>query len=722
MSIRYFIPFLFITPFLFSSCQNDQKAENIDPATYFKPIVVHYPETYRDTAIADEHFGLKVSDPYRWLEYDSPSRDHWIERQKALNVAYIKRMPFRDTLVNRLAELWDYERISAPEFHGSFYYVFKNDGLQNQDVLYRMKDIFDEPELILDPNKFSTDGTVSLGNYSFSKDGSLLAFQIADSGSDRKTIRIMDTRSKRILNDTIRGVKFSRIAWYNDGFFYSRYPGSENGDDLMAVNEFHQLFYHKVGTPQEEDELAFADRYNAKRNIRGGTTSDERFLFLTVSESTNGNALYFQNLSSGDLYFESIVETFEHDFEVIGNIGEKLLIKTNHGATNWRIILVSTAHPEQGYWEEIIPASDDVIRDAKLVGDKIIIDYLHNASSQLKIFDTKGALLKTVDLKGIGTVTEISRGADNEEVFYGFSTLVQPASIYRLDMNEFVSELYKKPETAFNADDYVIKQEWFQSYDREKVPMFIVHKKGFKHTGDAPTLLYGYGGFNIPILPAHNVTRLNLFSVVLENGGVCAVASLRGGAEFGEEWHKGGMLKRKQTVFDDFQTAAEYLINKKYTSSEKLAIYGRSNGGLLVGACLTQRPDLFKVAIPAVGVLDMLRYEKFSIGWAWAAEYGSASDEELFDYLYSYSPLHNIDTVAYPATYITTADHDDRVAPAHSMKFAAALQNAQKGDAPIVIRIDSGSGHGAGKPTAKKINEAADVLSFMYYNLKVKPY
>jgi prolyl oligopeptidase len=722
MSIRYFIPVFFIIPFFIASCENIGKPSETDPATYFKPIDVEYPESYKDTSIVDQFFGLSVPDPYRWLEYDSPSRDHWMKNQRALNTAYMKQMHFRDTIVGRLAQLWNYERFTVPEYHGGYYYIFRNDGLQNQDVLYRMKDIFDEPELVLDPNTFSTDGTVSLGNFSFSKDGSLLAFQVSESGSDLRIIRVMNLRTKKILKDKVEWVKFSGISWFNDGFYYSRYPASDNGGDLMAVNEFHQLYYHKVGTSQEEDELAFADHANPKRNVYAGTTTDERFLYLSVSESTNGNALYFKNLSADQWYFEPIVETFDYDFEVIGNLGEKLLVKTNNGAPNWRLILVSTVHPEPGYWEEIIPASDDVIRNVDLVGDKIVVDYLHNASSQLKIFDTKGALLKTVDLNGIGTVTSLSKGADNNEVFYGFSTLLQPATIYRLDMESFKSDLYKAPETAFNPDDYVIKQEWYQSYDRVKVPIFIVHKKGFKNTGDAPALLYGYGGFNIPILPMHNVTRLNLFSVVLENGGVCAVASLRGGAEFGESWHKAGMLKRKQTVFDDFQTAAEYLINQKYTSSEKLAIYGRSNGGLLVGACLTQRPDLYKVAIPAVGVLDMLRYEKFSIGWAWAAEYGSAADEEMFDYLYSYSPLHNVDTIAYPATYITTADHDDRVAPAHSMKFAAAMQNAQKGDAPILIRIDGGSGHGAGKPTAKKINEAADILSFMFYNMKVKPY
>lgn len=722
MSIRYFILFFFILPLLVSSCENIGKPAEIDPATYFKKISLQYPDSYKDTSMVDEYFGLTVPDYYRWLEYDSPSRDYWIDKQRNLNQNYMKQMPFRDTIMNRLAQLWNYKRYAAPEFHGGYYYTFGNDGLQNQDVLYRMKDIFDEPELVLDPNSFSTDGTTALGNYSFSKDGSLLAFQITESGSDWRTIRIMDMRTKKMLNDTIRWVKFSGISWANDGFYYSRYPANENGGDLMAVNEFHQLYYHKVGTTQEEDELAFADHRNPKRNVSGGTTPDERFLYLSVAESTNGNALYFQSLSSGQLYFEPIVESFDHDFEVVGNLGEKLLVKTNHGAANWRLILISTVRPEQGYWEEIIPASDDVIRNVKLVGDKILVDYLHNAASQLKIFDTKGTLLKTVDLNGIGTVTEITQGEDNDEVFYSFSTLVQPATTYRLDMQEFKSDLYKAPETAFNPEDYVIKQEWYQSYDRTKVPIFIVHKKGLKKTGEAPTLLYGYGGFNIPILPMHNVTRLNLFSVVLENDGVCAVASLRGGAEFGETWHQGGMLKRKQTVFDDFQTAAEYLINQKYTSSEKLAIYGRSNGGLLVGACLTQRPDLYKVAIPAVGVLDMLRYEQFSIGWAWAAEYGSASDKEMFDYLYSYSPLHNVDTVAYPATYITTADHDDRVAPAHSMKFAAALQNSQKGEAPVLIRIDSSSGHGAGKPTAKKINEAADILSFMYYNMKLKPY
>lgn len=722
MSIRYFIPFLFISIFSISSCKDNRNQATFDPETYFKKLDIQYPDAYKDTSIVDDFFGMKVIDPYRWLEYTSPSTDHWIDQQRKLEASYLKKIPFRDTIARRLAELWNYERFSSPEQHGDYYYIFKNDGLQNQDALYRMKDIFDAPELVLNPNTFSTDGTVAMGTHSFSRDGSLLAFQLTEGGSDWQTIRVMDMRTKKMLTDTIRWVKFSGISWFNDGFYYSRYPAVERGDALTAVNEFHQLFYHKVGTPQEEDELIFADRFNAKRNVYAGTTKDERFLYLSVVESTNGNALYFQRLNSGEGYFEPVVEAFDHDFDVVGNVGEKLLVKTNHSAANSRLILVSTAHPEPGYWEEVIPQSEDMMLDVKQAGDKIIVSYLHNASSQLKVFDAKGTLLNTVDLKGIGTVTDITMGTDNDEVFYSFSTLVQPESIYHLNLKDYKNELYKAPKTSFNSEDYVITQEWYQSYDREKIPIFIVFKKGFKPNGDAPALLYGYGGFNIPILPMYNVTRLNLFSVVLENNGVCAVASLRGGSEFGERWHKAGMLKRKQTVFDDFQTAAEYLIAQKYTSSEKLAIYGRSNGGLLVGACLTQRPDLYKVAIPAVGVMDMLRYEKFSIGWAWAAEYGSASDEDLFDYLYSYSPLHNVDTVAYPATYITTADHDDRVAPAHSFKFAAAMQDKQKGDAPILIRIDSSSGHGAGKPTAKKINEAADILSFMYYHLRVKPY
>lgn len=721
MSIRYFIPAIFILIIGTTACTNTEKNQTFDPATYFKVLNVQYPEAFQDTSIVDDYFGMKVKDPYRWLENESPSRDYWVELQRNLNKGYLKEIPFRDTISKRLAQLWDFERFSSPEKHGDYYYIFKNDGLQNQDVLYRMKDIYDEEELVIDPNNFSTDGTIAMGYHSFSKDGSLLAFQVSESGSDWQTIRIMDMRTKKMLEETIKRVKFSRIAWFNDGFYYSRYPEPE-GDKLTAVNEFHQLYYHKVGTPQEEDELIFADRFNPKRNVRAGTTPDERLLYMSVSESTNGNALYLQDLRDPDSWFVPVVETFENDFEVIGNDGSKVFVKTNFKAANWRVMQISLAHPDQGYWEELIPASEDVIRDVKKVGNKLIISYLHNAASQLKIFDLKGTLLNTVKLPGIGSVSNITSGGDSDEVFYSFSTFVKPATIYKLNMKDYTSKEYKTPQFAFDSDNYVIKQEWYQSYDREKIPVFIIHKKGLQMNGDNPTLLYGYGGFNIPKLPEFNSTRLNLFSVVLENGGVCALASLRGGSEFGEKWHKGGMLKRKQTVFDDFQTAAEYLINQKYTSSEKLAIYGRSNGGLLVGACLTQRPDLYKVAIPAVGVLDMLRYEKFSIGWAWASEYGSAADESMFDFLYSYSPLHNIDTVEYPATYITTADHDDRVAPAHSMKFAAALQASQQGDAPVLIRIDSGSGHGAGKSTAKKINEAADVLSFMYYNIKVKPY
>ena len=722
MNIRYFVPVFFTCFFLFTACEDIDNQDKIRAKIEFKDITIKYPEAYEDNTNVETFFGLAVSDPYRWLEYDSPSRSHWIKQQRSINQQYLKNIPFRDTIAKRLAQLWNFERFSSPEKHGDYFYMFKNDGLQNQDVLYRMKALSDEPTLVLNPNLLSKKGGLSLSNHRFSKDGSLMAYQVSKSGSDWKSIRIMDMADLTTLSEEIKWVKFSDISWSNDGFYYSRYPTGEEGNELMAINEFHQLYFHRIGTSQEEDELIFADRSHPRRNMYAGTTPDEQFLYLSVVESTSGNALYVKDLTKKNNDFEAITESYDYDFEVIGNIGNKLVVKTNYKAANWKIILISTTKPQKGYWEDLIAQGKDVIRGVELSADKIIVSYLHNASSQIKVFDTKGALLHTVELPAIGTVENMLMHEEEHTLFYRFSTLIQAPSLYSLDLTTYQSTIYKQAKTAFNTDDYVIKQEWFDSYDKQRVPLFIVHKKDFEPTADAPTLLYGYGGFDISIMPQHNVTRLNLFSAVLENGGVCAIASIRGGGEFGAKWHKGGMLKRKQTVFDDFQAAAEYLIGKRYTSSERLAIYGRSNGGLLVGACLTQRPDLYKVVIPAVGVLDMLRYEQFSIGWAWASEYGSASDKEMFDYLYAYSPLHNIDKVNYPATYITTADHDDRVAPAHSMKFAATLQAAQKGTAPILVRVDSGSGHGSGKPTHKKIAEAADILTFMFYNFKYEPY
>lgn len=703
---------------IYISCQPNASQNEAEP-TVFKKITVLYPEAYRDSTQSDNFHGLQVSDPYQWLEDEnSPSTEFWVKSQQSITNKYLEQIPYREAIKNRLESIWNYERTSVPNKKGNYYYIFKNNGLQNQDVLYRMSSLSGNMEEVLNPNTFSTDGTASLGEYSFSKDGSLLAYQISEGGSDWRTIRIKDLESGKILDDKIDWVKFSAISWYQDGFFYSRYPAPEEGNELSGENKFHQVYYHKVGTAQSEDELIFADRVHPQRNIYTTTTGDERFLILSISESTSGNALYFQDLRSGDPSFIPVVEDFNNDFEVIDNIGRQLLVKTNYKAPNQRIVQISTSRPEEAYWEEIIPESEDVLQEAKLLGGKIVAHYIHNASSKAVIYSTNGKQEKEIALPEIGTITQLNGQKNEDEAFFGFTSFTSPETSYSLDMVDLSIAVYKNPKIDFASAEYETKQIWYESYDGQKIPMFVIHKKGLTLDGSNPTLLYGYGGFNISVLPQFNRTRINLFPIVLENGGVCAVANIRGGGEFGKDWHKAGTKDQKQNVFDDFQAAAEYLIANKYTSSDKLAIYGRSNGGLLVGACMTQRPDLYRVAIPAVGVMDMLRYHKFTIGWAWATDYGRSDNPKDFDYLFSYSPLHNIAADKYPATFITTADHDDRVVPAHSYKFTSELQFKQQSKSPVLIRIDASAGHGAGKPISMKIEEAADVLSFMFYNME----
>lgn len=685
----------------------------------FKDFKIQYPETYRDTAVVDDYFGQKVADPYRWLEDgDSDATFQWVEKERSLTENYFKNIPFREAIRSRLASLWNYERYSAPMKRGAFYYIFKNDGLQNQDVLYRMATIDGPMEPVLNPNNFSADGSAALGEYGFSKDGTLLAYQASQAGSDWRTILVKNLSTGGMLADTVRWVKFSPVSWYRDGFFYSRYPAPKEGEALAGKNEFHQVYYHRVGTPQEADELAYADRMHPLRNATAEVTDDEHYLILYTSESTSGNALYFRDLRSDVPYFTPVVESFDYDFTLVGSDDNALYVLTNHKAPNKRLVRISTRQPDVRYWQEVIPESGDVLQEAYLFGGKLVAHYLHDACSQVRVFALDGKEAQSLDLPGLGAVLNFSGRPDSPELFYEYTSLAQPATVYHLALNTMAQSVYKKADIAFDSDAYVAKQVQYKSHDGTMIPMFIVHRKGLKLDGARPTLLYGYGGFDIPVLPIFNRTRYMLFPVVLENDGVCVVANIRGGGEFGKAWHEAGTRRNKQNVFDDFQAAAEYLIANHYTSPQKLAIHGASNGGLLVGACLTQRPDLYAVALPAVGVLDMLRYQKFTIGWAWADDYGSSDNQQDFDYLFAYSPLHNISNEAYPATLITTADHDDRVVPAHSFKFAATLQSKQQGAAPILIRIEPSAGHGAGKPTAKRIAEGADMLAFMFYNMK----
>jgi prolyl oligopeptidase len=700
---------------LLLGCQQDKTTNGSGD---FASIPVTYPETYRDTTVRDTYFNVVVADPYRWLEDDrSEPTGNWVDRQQEVTQQYLSKLPGRENIRQRLKQLWDYERYSTPTKAGDYYYYFKNDGLQAQPVLYRLDQLDGSPQKVLDPNRFSKDGTSAVSGYAFSQDGSLMAYQRSDAGSDWKTIYIMDVERGRELRDTVRWVKFSNIAWYRDGFYYSRYPQPKEGQALSGSNQFHQIYYHRVGTDQSEDEMVFADHSYPQRNVYAWTTEDERFLILSQSEGTSGNALYFRRTGDNGL-FAPVVEEFEHDFELVGSDADDLYILTNYKAPNRRLIRINTQRPEERYWEEVLAEAEHKLQDVEMVGGRFLAHYLQNAYSALSLYDKRGKMMKRLVLPDIGTVQGISGKSSSTEAFIAYTSFLIPTTIYRLDLEAESLLPYRSPSVKFDREYYEVNQVEFESYDGTKVPMFVIHKKGIKLDGSNPTLLYGYGGFDISITPSFNLTRNMLFPIVLENGGVCAVANIRGGGEFGESWHKAGTKKSKQNVFDDFQAAAEYLIAKKYTSNEKLAIYGRSNGGLLVGACLTQRPDLYAVAMPAVGVLDMLRYHRFTIGWAWASDYGRSDNQEDFDYLYAYSPLHNISKDDYPATLVTTADHDDRVVPAHSFKFASALQYQQEGEEPVLIRIEESAGHGAGVPTAKRIEEGADLLSFMFYHTK----
>jgi len=684
-----------------------------------KEIVDNYPTTRKDSTVIDDYHGNQVPDPYRWLEDDhSDETKSWVTDQNKVTFSYLDKIPYRDKVKDRLTDLWNYERYSSPFKRGDKYYYFKNDGLQNQSVLYAIEGLAGDGKVVLDPNTFSEDGTTSLGGFSFNADGTLLAYMISEGGSDWRTAQILDLKTMKTLDDKIEWIKFSGLSWKGDGFFYSRYPIADKQDELSGKNENHMVYYHKLGTAQKEDQLVFSQPEHPQRNSYAQTTEDERFLIIASSESTSGNSLSVKDLDQNSANIVSVIEGFTNDYSIVDNEGEDLLVLTNYNAPNQRLIKIKTSNFSESAWEDFIPESENKLQWVSTAGDKLFASYLNNASSLVKVFDRKGKFIKDLELPGIGSVSGISGKQDAEDAFYSFTSFTYPTSIFKLNTSTLESELFRKPDVDFEPENYVTEQLWFTSYDGTKVPMFVTYKKGITLDGDNPTLLYGYGGFDISITPSFNPGRIPL----LENGGVFAVANIRGGGEFGKKWHKAGTLGEKQNVFDDFQSAAEYLIEKKYTSSEKLAIQGGSNGGLLVGACMTQRPDLYAVAFPAVGVLDMLRYHKFTIGWAWAADYGKSDDPEAFDYLIKYSPLHNVKEVEYPATLVTTADHDDRVVPAHSFKFISEIQDKHVGENPVLIRVETSAGHGAGKPTSKIIDEYADIISFMYYNMEEDMY
>ncbi|MBN3036725.1 MAG: S9 family peptidase, partial [Bacteroidales bacterium] len=632
---------------------------------------------------------------------------------------YLEQIPYRGALKERLTRMWDYPKYGVPFKEGTRYFFFKNDGLQNQSVMYIQDDLDAEPQVFLDPNTFSEDGTVALSNIGISRDGKYAAYGISRSGSDWSEIYVMEVESRKKLDDVIRWVKFSGISWKDDGFFYSRYDEPEEGDALKGQNEYHKVYYHRVGTPQEEDQLVYRNDQYPLRNYYGGTTEDESFLVLSESESTSGNALYVKKLDGTQQDFVQIAEGFDHEYNVIDNIGDMMLIMTNHDAPKWQLVLVDPVKPAKEDWKVIIPEKEEVLQSVSLIGGNIVAGYMKDAASKAYIYDMDGNFLKELELPGLGTLAGFSGKKDETLAFYGFTSFTFPTTVFKYDIAANTSEVYTRSEIDFNVDDYETIQVFYPSKDGTKVPMFIVHRKGMKMDGNNPCYLYGYGGFNISLTPGFSVSRL----LLLENGFVFAMPNLRGGGEYGEDWHEAGMKMNKQNVFDDFIAAAEYLIGQGYTSSGKLAIAGGSNGGLLVGACMVQRPDLFRVALPAVGVLDMLRYHNFTIGWAWASDYGRSDDSgEMFKYLYGYSPLHNLKKgVEYPATLITTADHDDRVVPAHSFKFAATLQEMHQGENPVLIRIETKAGHGGGKPTSMIIEEYADTWAFTMYNLGVEP-
>ncbi|MGB0979289.1 MAG: prolyl oligopeptidase family serine peptidase [Croceimicrobium sp.] len=679
---------------------------------------MEYPETRKDSTV-DEYFGTQVPDPYRWLEDDrSAETEAWVTAQNEVSFGYLEQIPYRDALKNKLTELWNYEKLGAPFEHGDFTYFYKNNGLQNQYVVYRFKTgegSMDNAEVFLDPNTFAEDGSTSLGGMSFTKDGSLCAYQISEGGSDWRKVIIIDALSMEQIGDTLKDVKFSGLSWRgNEGFYYSSYDKPEAGSQLTAMTDMHKLFFHKMGASQAEDELIFGGEKMKRRYIGGYVSEDEQYLIISAAESTTGNELYIQKLESPNAPIVSIVSGFDSDQGVIHTDGNKVYFKTNMNAPNGRVAMAEFPNLDPENWVDVIPQTEHVLT-VGTAGGKFFTTYMIDAVHKVYQYNTDGAMEREIELPGPGSVGGFGGRWDDEELYYSFTNYINPGTTFKYNIGTGESELYRKSAVAFDSELYESKQVFYTSKDGTKVPMIITHKKGLEMDGNNPTMLYGYGGFNVSLTPRFSTSNI----VWLQQGGVYAVANLRGGGEYGEEWHEAGTLMNKQNVFDDFIAAAEYLQSEQYTRPEKLAIHGGSNGGLLVGATMLQRPELFAVALPAVGVLDMLRYHEFTAGAGWHTDYGTADDsKEMFDYLKAYSPLHNVkEGIDYPATMVTTGDHDDRVVPAHSFKFAAELQAKYSGDNPMLIRIETNAGHGAGKPTDKIIQEQADKWAFSLSNM-----
>jgi prolyl oligopeptidase len=676
---------------------------------------LNYPQTVKGSQ-TDTYFGVTVADPYRWLEDDrSPETEQWVKSQNELTYAYLNQISYRETLKKRLAELWNYEKISAPFKKGKYTYFYKNDGLQNQSVLYRQ--LGDHtPEVFLNPNTFSVDGTTSLGNVSFTQDGNLLAYSISEGGSDWRKVIIMDVASQKILEDTLVDVKFSGMAWRgNEGFYYSSYEKPQ-GSELSAKTDQHKLYFHRLGTSQKEDQVIFGDQFK-RRYVGGYLTEDEKYLVVSAANSTSGNELYVKDLSASDAPFVPILKDFDTDTSILDHQDGKFFLVTNMNAPNKRVVWVDVQNPSPENWKDLIPETEHVLNIG--TGSSFFYaEYMIDAISQVKQYDYKGQLIREIQLPGIGSIDGLGGEREDEVLYYSFTNYITPGTLYAFHPKTGESVLYNAPKIDFNPNDFETHQVFYNSADGTKIPMIITYKKGLEMNGKNPTILYGYGGFNISLTPSFSVPNI----VWMEQGGIYAVANLRGGGEYGKKWHDAGTQLQKQNVFDDFIAAGEYLIQNKYTSSDFLAIRGGSNGGLLVGAVMTQRPDLMKVALPAVGVLDMLRYHTFTAGAGWAYDYGtSEQSKEMFEYLKAYSPVHNVKAgVNYPATLVTTADHDDRVVPAHSFKFISELQAKDGGKNPVLIRIETNAGHGAGTPISKSIEQYADIFAFTLWNMGVR--
>ena len=686
--------------------------------TVFKNIEVKYPDTVKDTSVVEDYFGTAVADPYRWLEDDrSAETAAWVKAENEVTQSYLSQIPFRDALKKRYETLFNYEKYSAPFTEGAFIYYYKNSGLQNQSVLYREPEKGGQPELFLDPNGFSKDGTTSMAGVSFSKDGSMVAYNLSEGGSDWQKIAVMNALTKEMLPDTLE-LKFSGANWKgNEGFYYSNYQKAKVGNVLSAKNENHKLYYHKLGTPQSEDVVVYGTDANPVRYIDGYVSEDEKWLFISAANETYGNSLYVKDLTKPGSAVVPMVDNMKNLHDVVDVDDNFFYLQTDLDAPTGKLVAAPITNPGMANWKTLIEARPEVL-SASAAGGSLFCTYLKDAVNKVYQYDHNGKEIREVALPALGSAGGFSGKKEEKETYYVFTSYINPPTIYKMNIADGKTEVYKESNVQFNPEDYESTQVFYPSKDGTKIPMIITHKKGLELNGNNPCLLYAYGGFGVSLTPFFSTSNI----LLLENGGIYAVANLRGGGEYGEDWHNEGIKLKKQNVFDDFYAAAQYLKDKKYTSKEKLAIEGGSNGGLLVGVTITQHPDMCQVAFPAVGVLDMLRYHKFTAGAGWSYDYGTSEDnKEMFDYLYGYSPLHNIKPANYPATMVTTADHDDRVVPAHSFKFTATLQANQKGSNPVLIRIETNAGHGAGKSTQQTIQEEADKWSFMFYNVGLHP-